>query len=397
MYSSYRRLPTIKNYAQALALLEKTKPIRGRAPVLYPLGDRRYADHFAIRKFGDNSSRPATNERYYGHTYNPAPDCGPEDVELLLYRCPVIVFHTDATITVTGHHGYWSSADLHFMQSILYKYVSDAFTRQGVLMLKLRNPDRTIAIPRKGSVRLKIDNEDTGVLTLVSPDESLTHTVRLNRKAANEVRKQYGQFYRYAKGMVGVRKEAVQTNSWSRQSGGYEPTTEEIVKFYAQEILDALPPSAYVETPPHTAILNKSVAPLLTKPAKQVRRQEWKDGKTVHSVDTQAYQHWLRTANEYLELISAPQDDPEQHTKFARALALTAMHAVYSSSHVHYRVHGLQIPKDYVFKLEPHKVMQTIDGIVFRYHANEVFERVPAREGEVPSVQYMKWLDREEE
>lgn len=390
MYASYRRLPTIKNYAQALALLEKTKPIRGRAPTIYPLGDRRYADHFSIRKFGDDASRPTTSN--YHHKYQPVANCGPEDVELLLYRNPVVVFHADDTITVASHYNYWSSADCHFMLSVLYKYVSSTCTKKGVLMLKLRNPDRTIAIPRKGSVRLKIDDENIrDSLQLITPDESLTHTVRLNRKTTNEVRKRYGDFYRYAKGMVGVRKEA---EVWNRYPN---PETQEIVKFSPRELVQSMAEGLVEESPTHYIIAKKNVAPLLNKPAKRMRTYEMVDGRTVPVVDTKSYEYWLRTANEYIELISAPQNDPDQYEKFARAFAMTALQHTMRHGNYYIRVQGIHMPKEHTVKIEADKIMQTIDGIVFRYHANEVFERVPAREGEAPSVQYRSWLDREEE
>jgi hypothetical protein len=65
-YSSYRYIPFLDNYAEALDHLNKTEPIRGSKPVRVPLGRRSDSNKFGISKDlnGDISPVPV---RAHGH------------------------------------------------------------------------------------------------------------------------------------------------------------------------------------------------------------------------------------------------------------------------------------------------------------------------------------------
>ena len=84
-YATVMRVPRINNYAEAVRKMNNTKPIKGRDPVVVPLGERRDCDTYSIRK----------------NIWN-------ENMELVLYQTPVIKFTPDDEVLI--NFGRWSSA-----------------------------------------------------------------------------------------------------------------------------------------------------------------------------------------------------------------------------------------------------------------------------------------------
>jgi hypothetical protein len=74
-YATVQRVPRVHSYAEALRIHSNTKPLRGRAEEIRPLGNRRDADTYWIRKHGDA-------------------------IELVLYKTPVITFEPDGDVVL---------------------------------------------------------------------------------------------------------------------------------------------------------------------------------------------------------------------------------------------------------------------------------------------------------
>ena len=402
-YRSYNRLPYIDSYEQALEHTNVT-PIKGSKPLSYPLGERRYHRSFGIRVIGDEASKPIDNARY-----KPAPTAKDGDVELLLYGAPVITFHkpeqADApqrlTLSCTYYH--WNASDCHFIVSVLGRYVASANTNKSRLVLTLRNGSK-IVIPRKQNLTLDIRKGPIGSSLAPSNPEQAEHTViRLNRGRANAVRAKYGEFFRYVKGMISVRKYPLDTLSWRGVA------VAQVIKVSSEEILGVVPtvpPSTSFPLPPSFPLTSYSPqypplrnAPHLTnvrfvdkyvrmgvdrKPPKETAHHMYDErtGRSSVKYVSEPYEMWLANTKEFLELCSTPADDPDQYEKFRQAFVWLAF----------YSIPNPRAGRDVV--VETRVLPERLNEIIFKYHSEEVFERVPAKPGSVPSSKYEKLVTR---
>jgi hypothetical protein len=377
-YSSYNRLPYIDSYEQALTHT-KVAPIKGSKPLSYPLGERRYHRAFSIRVIGDEASKPIDNGRY-----KPAPTAKDGDVELLLYGAPVITFHkpeqADApqrlTLSCTYYH--WHASDCHFIVSVLGRYVADANTNKSRIVLTLRGGSK-IVIPRKQNLTLDIGKESYS-LTPSDPQQAEHTVIRLNRARANAVRAKYGEFFRYVKGMVGVRKYPLDHLS------GRGVAVAQVIKVSGDEILGVVPTEFKHGTPlTNVRFVDKYVRMgVVIKPPKETAHHMYDErtGRSSVKYVSELYEIWLANTKEFLELCSTPADDPDQYEKFRQAFVWLAFYAIPNP----------RAGRDVV--LETHVLPERLNEIFFKYHSEEVFERVPAKPGSVPSAKYERWVTR---
>lgn len=365
-YASYRRLPSLNNYSDALART-KVEPIRGSSPPSYPLADRRYHRSFAIRLVEESG-----------------------DVELLLYGKPVVTFHKPQEgqaerLTIRQAYTYWSSAECHFITELLPRFVACARTTKSRLVLKMR--DGSTVVASKGQeLAMTIDHEARTLRPAAM--ELIAHTVlRLNRARANAVRARYGEFFRYLKGMVGVRK---QETAFQFQSRPYH-----IVVFSVEELLSVVP----TETEETVKGLRSTVPltnvryarryagnPISRKPPRlsaQYLYSEIEHKSEVH-YSAGPYEQWLANTQEFLALCSTPADDPDQFEKFRQAFVWLGFY-----------IQAPHTRAGYEIKVEAKDISERFNEIIFKYHSEEVFERVPAKPNSVPSVKYEQWITRE--
>ncbi len=92
-YATIRRVPRVLYYQEALKIHDSIKPLRGRAIEIRPLGNRRDADTYHIRKNGDA-------------------------IELVLYKTPVITFMPDGDVVIFID-GYNSVSTHQFIDHVL--------------------------------------------------------------------------------------------------------------------------------------------------------------------------------------------------------------------------------------------------------------------------------------
>jgi hypothetical protein len=171
------KVPRVQDYAQALRIHDNTKPLRGRADEIKPLGSRRDADTYHIRKHGDA-------------------------VELVLYKTPVITFMPDGEVALFVD-SYNTVATHQFIHQVLG--ISAGGVRR-TTVLTINNSKYTLAAKDK----LRLRKED-GAWQVLNPTQQWTW--RLDRKAVTNVRAQYGEFYKYLKGFVNLRTESITENA----------------------------------------------------------------------------------------------------------------------------------------------------------------------------------------
>ena len=162
----------IRNYEEALDLLENTKPIKGSGANggKIPLGYRHRVAEFYLELNEDKS------------------------IDCMCYRTAVVSFKPDGNILI--NNGGWTS-------------ITTCMFIEEVLGVSSRIKDGTINVSFNGG-EYRVDDE----LCLTRVDGRLTamnqapsHVHRVNRKQANIVRKDYTEFTKYLVGMLKLRED----------------------------------------------------------------------------------------------------------------------------------------------------------------------------------------------
>jgi len=175
------RVPQLRNYADALKKHDETKPLRGRSPEIKPLGDRRDADTYHIRKNGDA-------------------------VELVLYKTPVITFEPSGEVVLFVDN-YNTVATHQFIGHVLGVSVWGV---RRTTVLSINNLKYTLAKQDK----LRLSRDEGGNWCVLNPTQQWSW--RLDRKAVTNVRSKYGEFYKYLKGFVNLRTENIKLHQWTQ-------------------------------------------------------------------------------------------------------------------------------------------------------------------------------------
>ena len=391
-FASYERLPSISNYMTAKLRLSVTQPIRKTGKVAplftrYPLSDTRRDTNFLIRRAGDEASKPVFN---YDREFISAPNTGDEDIQLLLYNSPVITFHQGVCeFTIfQGMYSRWSAADCSFFRNILYRYFKSVSTTRGHLVMTDYQGGKYVL--QNKFIRFRFD-EANRTVTPVDTDNLKTTALRLNRKQTNIVRARYGEFYRYMKGMVGVRKEPSERKYYDRVNDetvidiGYQVkiSEEEWAQVVPTEMEDVHRISGrQIRVVEEFYRLN---TPLRKPPRMSLCGQfNNETNKYEHLMLDKPFQEWLKATEELLALASTPSTDLNQTENFHKAFVWLAFYNAKSS---YRRVNDLLVHADDFGK--------TMDEIIFKYHSEEVFERVPIKPNTVPNMRYEKWVTRE--
>jgi hypothetical protein len=184
-YATVMRVPRVHNYADALRIHSNTKPLRGRAEEIRPLGNRRDADTYHIRKAGNV---------IFG-----------ESIELVLYKTPVITFEPDGDVVLFVDN-YNTVATHQFLSHVLG--ISAGGVRR-TTVLTINNSKYTLA----GQDKLRLRMDGDGKWQVLNPTQQWTW--RLDRKAVTNVRSKYGEFYKYLKGFVNLRTESITESTWN--------------------------------------------------------------------------------------------------------------------------------------------------------------------------------------
>lgn len=375
--SAYEQINPLNSYADAVKYIEKTKPIRGSGNI--PLGKRRDNDRFRIEKLANG------------------------DIACWHYDVQLVTYHPDGTVTIDPTNNvhirsgkrtpYWSTSDTYFIGEILYAYYLSVNTRRGVLMIKDRRSDEKFLLEPTKAYHFKLDH-DKRTLTPMDEANGLP-TLKLNRTATNNVRQRYGQFYRYMKGMLGVRKE-VHEHTYFDTYGDEVHDSFQTVMFTAGEFAEVVPLAERQERHMKTATkyfdwMTYGKLPC-DKPPVNSQRGEYDavSGSYVVKYVTEPYEKWKANTETLLAWMSATEDDPEQHDKYRKAFSLIG---VCAAENRHRLIPNLEI----TFSVRVEKIQKMADEIIFKYHSEEVLEPTTLKPGLVPSTKYESWVTRDKD
>lgn len=314
-------VPRIMNHRHAKQVYEVVKPIRGRSPEIRPLGSRRDADTYQIRMNGD-------------------------DVELVLYKTPVVTFKPDNTVELRTAG--WSTVS----------------TRQFI--------SRTLGIPTHGEIGESIVT--IGGTKHILPTDGECMTVRMderenwclvsavqthfdwkmNRKAANNVRARYAKFIDYLDGIMRLRKDV--------EDGGIDVAYAEYAEAFGE----------------------------------QEKKNYW-GNDTYKCVDLGLYSsiahksggRWVRDDITY-----------EDSTKaFFKLITSGAHDDFYKASLILFATVGggqMSLVSARTIHVQESRVDDKLNEVLYKYHSDEVFDKVQMPEGKLPKGKYKNWVNKEE-
>lgn len=356
-FASYHRLPTLLSHADALGHYIKTEPIRGRSPELIPLGARRDCDKFSISKTDDG------------------------DVDICMYGKTMLRFikptedqpaHITRVQLLPSTYG-WGVSEGWTMDSLFHgllhatvsrKYIKFQ-TAKGNLVVPVPNMNAPLDI-----VTLRMDTQaGTVEREMVGDTPNVLSAWKIDRAQANNIRKQYGLFYRFMKGMIGVRKE-VYSHAWEGD--------KQVVMFNSTEFQA-------------TASARSNLF--------SDRWDKRLDNKPRLDAAESAYIKWTERMAEFVSMISPDPDESVQAQNFADAFAFLGY--LCSENHFYYRYgattahqHGTSPNAPITHRVVITDIPKKLDELVFKYHSKQVFRREPVKEGTVPRTTYDSWVDR---
>jgi hypothetical protein len=203
-YATIQRVPYLRDYEQALKLYEGVKPVRGRDPEIRPMGDRRDADTYHIRKNGD-------------------------DVECVLYATPVVTFKPDGVVVIYTN-GYDTASTNQFINQVVDFPAQHV---RGVCVLTIGG--KKYPLGDKHTLTLKANGDAQSGRFDVLDAEVLKGYV-LNRAKANNVRERYKPFLTYVKTMTKIRREVTHNR--------YRNTDYHVVRITHAEFAEHFPLNA---------------------------------------------------------------------------------------------------------------------------------------------------------
>jgi len=329
-FASYRRLSYIDTYEQALAFIKKTAPIRGRD--IIPLGARRDADKFNIRLTPTN------------------------DIEVLFYRSVILTYlnpsNGDGDLLFSAPAVGWGTTEAWIFESLLSR-VARAKATKGFLHLRAVNGGDYVY--PAGKTRAYAN------LQIVAPTDN--YVWRIKRTEANKVRARYGEFYRYVKGMVGVRKSP---------HPHYDDS--HVIVFTLGEFTEALT----------TEWISKSVS-LRNKPPVHT---SYHRAAFTNATAITNHADWRAAMREFIKLVTPHEDGQVQADNFYKAFLSLGVAQISS-----FFFRGFGRDDTYV---DATSLAKITDELLFKYYSDDVFvqEKVPA--GRVPDDRYRLWVTRDE-
>jgi hypothetical protein len=339
-YSTVMRVPRIANYTEAYAKWNNTKPMRGRSDDIRPLGERRYVDTYSIRK-----------------------NVWTEAIELVLYQTPVVKFKSDDEVVI--NYGRWPSASTcQFITRVLAgvgasrvrgEVVLGFNTGDGRVIQKLGQDEELILVRKDGRWQPK------EIKTLFD--------YRINRKEANNVRKDVKQFRDYLQGMVKLMEDesVMYGQTYKRITRSYAELGE--VFGYRRELRES-----------KVRIDVNDWARLAEKPNPNYthadqRKNEW----ALYNM----------MSDKFYELVKNDQDENTRHQNYW--IAFNILFA--------YRNYVYWIDEDTAHERKLHLASEYLEKyleeILFARFSDRVFKLVELEKGKVPTGRYDKYVRSE--
>jgi hypothetical protein len=324
--AAYQPLPYINTHGEALTFVKTTPPIRGRE--IIPLGARRDADKFSI-----------------GLT----PD---ENVEVRFFRSVILTYLKEGGLKFSSVGASWGISEAWVFENLLPQ-VARAKVTKGFLHVQTED-GRALVIP-PGVTKV------TDTLNIVEPTEH--YVWRLKRAETNKVRARYGAFYRYVKGMVGVRK--VPDPHYDKEFVLYLTLGE-------------------VEEAMTTEWMCKCL---------YIRHKPRVSTPDIRAELQQTHAGWRAAMGEFIEMVTPHESEQVQTENFYRAfltLAACQASAYFFSRSLFSRTRN---PSQDMY-VSAGSLAKVLDELLFKYYSDDVFvqEKVPV--GRVPDDRYCLWITR---
>lgn len=369
MSAAFNKLPSLRTYAGAKTFHNLCTPIRGQASQPKPLGDRSDWQRFRIRA-----------------TANPLQPNSEPSIQCVLYKTPVVTYHPDNTVSITTGNDYTPSQSTAKFISELLGHCAYATCQANRIVLVTTTRTHSKGSGDNETHKYAIAAGQT--LTFHLPDPASPHTSRgltpldptpqttlvIDRAGANNVRKRYGDFYRYLKATLSLR---------AQQTPGLLPTVL-LIHIQLSEYRDNLP----------------------TRPAHELGTLSPKFHQTNHwSFDLPAneriirkpalnsthdsFTDWHNKLSAFLTPLLSQQPTPEdQHATFYRAFLTLAHWARFE--HRSFFKHD---EPDRTTHVDPSSIRELFDELLFKFHSNEVFTTRPVKTGQAPGTKYLRWVD----
>ena len=341
------RVPRVLDYSDAKWQYDNTKPIRGRMAETRPLGERRDADTYSIRMNGD-------------------------DVELVLYKTPVITFRTNGEVVIRNDG--WASVSTH--QFITQVLGLPTRGKGGSSVIKVGKQDYTMT----GEGRMVLCREGTNTWRVLEHER--LYGYKANRKAITNVRSRYSEFRKYLGGFLSLRREEVVLH----QGRPYEQRLH-AVRFNAQEAVDlfGVKDSTYHDV---KAMNREKIDCIMDKPTSiryfnptERQKQDYRDQVRRYEENMKAF----------TDTIVNGQPEDVRHMNFYRG----AM-AFMVEEHVARRMHsrGDWVLHDYEREVVSNvdRLVLAMDEAILKYHAEEVLKQVQLDVGKTPNRKYSGWV-----
>lgn len=323
-YATVRHVPRVFDYQSALKIHDNSTPIRGRNPELRPFGRRKDADTYSIRKNG-------------------------EAIELVLYKTPVITFEANGDV-VLFTNGYDTVSTHQFLHQVLNIGANGA---RNTTVLTIDGQRYTLA--NHDTLRLRREDGKWTVL-----NAKTQWGWRLDRKAVKNLRTKYGDFYKYLKGFVNLRTEAIRPHQWaSRDVDCVVIPKEELKSAFGRGSLASIREYAYMD-----------------KRGRQT--MQWRP------VTPEQYQ---ASAKAFEYLIRPDQPEEDRHNNFYKAAMLLV--AKCDSETMDIRADSVSTKSTNIVTL--------LDDVLFMLYAHDVLVRHELALGKVSSGIYEHWMKEWEE
>lgn len=330
-FQTVSRIQRIRNYADAHALYEKTKPIRGSDNVR-PIGARRDA-----------------------HRYNIVKGIGV--YKAFLYNTPVVEFREGGE-TIIKTHGYNSALTMDFIAQVLG---ISAFRTRGQCVFTISGV-KYVTSGYDGELVLR----NSGYSYEVVAQQEHKHYV-VSRAGANTVRRRYSEFRQYLKGFLSLR---TQTFTFSSPYRGLDDIGRELVEVSMKELVD------------HLGVFTRDDAW-----GGNPRTNEYVDLKTVHGLTYKRADDY-KPVNDYFDLlIQNGQSEEHRGANFYKACVMLAAKVAMDD-------HALSIntSREYV-RVTPKSLEACLNEIQFKRFSDEVFVLADVPADKVPNHKYNSWVD----
>ena len=334
-------VPRIRDYAEAIKQFNNSKPIRGRDEEKRPLGDRRNVDTYSIRK-----------------------NVWTEAVECVLYKTPVVKFTTEGEIILNIDN--WPSASTCQFINRVVPSVSANRVR-GDVVLHFADNSKAM-LPAKGELALVQDSNGRWFPKV----KQVLYDYRVNRKEANNVRKQVSQFKDYLSGVIKLKGEDRVLNEGTHYESRYS-----IVKATYEELIEVFGRADLGDG-------DLRYSPDATKWGKISDKPKYYGGTNKEEIWSQYHE----MTEKFFDLVKNDQDDNARHQNYwiAFNILLVQGQSLYWRDNLSYTV-----------TLRADQFEKHLDKILLTMFADKVFTKVALVEGKTPTGKYDNYVMTEEE